>query len=151
MPALYNKLGISFQYPDNWRLDEEDALAGRQSVTVYSPGGAFWSVTLQLPAVDPQESAKTVADALRQEYEGAEVEPTAETVAGFDLVGYDLHFFYLDLISTVQIRSLRIAETTFTIVIEAEDQELAQLGRVMEAITVSLLTALGGSRHSRGL
>ena len=34
MPEKYEKLGISFQYPDNWTLDEEDALAGRNSVTV---------------------------------------------------------------------------------------------------------------------
>ena len=41
MPARFDKLGISFQYPENWTLDDSDALLGRKSVTVYSPGGRF--------------------------------------------------------------------------------------------------------------
>lgn len=151
MPARFEKLGISFQYPENWTLDEEDALAGRQSVTVYSPGGAFWSVAMQSPAIEPGEVAKTVAEALQQEYEEVEVTAAEETVAGQLLVGYDLNFFYLDLINTAQVRSLTLDQTTYTIVFQAEDRELAQIGRVMEAMTVSLLTGLQGDRISRGL
>ena len=37
MPAVYEKMGIRFMYPDNWTLDEEEALHGNQSVSVYSP------------------------------------------------------------------------------------------------------------------
>ena len=28
MPAHFDRLGISFQYPDNWTLDDSDALFG---------------------------------------------------------------------------------------------------------------------------
>ena len=58
MPATFEKLGISFQYPENWTLDEQDALAGRKSVTVYSPGGAFWTVAVHSKAADPAELAR---------------------------------------------------------------------------------------------
>ena len=53
MPLMYEKLGIAFQYPDNWELDEQDALLGEQSVAVYSPGGAFWCVAMQPGQVEP--------------------------------------------------------------------------------------------------
>ena len=49
MPAQFDSLGISFQYPENWTLDDSDALLGRKSITVYSPGGAFWAVVI-IPA-----------------------------------------------------------------------------------------------------
>ena len=55
MPAEFNKLGIRFLYPENWTLDEQEALEGNRSVTVYSPGGAFWSIAMHEPNVDPRE------------------------------------------------------------------------------------------------
>ena len=61
MPAHFDSLGISFQYPDNWTLDDSDALLGRKSVTVYSPGGAFWSVAIHSEAAEPAEPAKLAA------------------------------------------------------------------------------------------
>ena len=57
MPAHFDSLGISFQYPDNWTLDDSDALLGRKSVTVYSPGGAFWSVAIHSGTADPAKLA----------------------------------------------------------------------------------------------
>jgi len=60
MPAKFDKMGISFQYPENWTLDEEDALQGRDSVTVYTPGGGFWSVAVHPSTTDPDQLATTV-------------------------------------------------------------------------------------------
>ncbi|MGD0896891.1 MAG: hypothetical protein ABR915_03580 [Thermoguttaceae bacterium] len=143
MPAIFQKLGISFQYPENWTLDEQDARAGRGSVTVYSPGGAFWSVAVHSQPADPAEMSQLALDAMRQEYEGLEVEEAHETIAGHDLTGYDLNFFYLDLISTSGIRSLRVGRTTYTIFYQAEDREFDRVRRVFEAMTTSLLQGIG--------
>ena len=51
MPARFDSLGISFQYPDNWTLDDSDARLGRKSVTVYGPEGPFgpWPSMPALP------------------------------------------------------------------------------------------------------
>jgi hypothetical protein len=84
MAAVYDKLGIRFQYPENWTLDEKDALEGEESVTVYSPGGAFWSVVVHPRYRDPGDLAKAALEAMQQEYEGLESEPVEETVAGHD-------------------------------------------------------------------
>ena len=145
MPAVFEKLGISFQYPENWTLDESDVLAGRQSVTVYSPGGGFWSIAFGGESADPVDAAKVAVDAMQQEYEGVEVEKIEEIVAGHELIGYDMDFFYLDLISTAAIRCFRFAATTYTIFYQAEDREYQQIHRVFEAMTVSLLMGLDRS------
>lgn len=142
MPAKFEKLGISFQYPDNWTLDEEDAPAGGKSVTIYSPGGAFWSVALHPGSADPAQLAKVAVDAMRQEYEELEAEQTRETLAGRELIGYDLNFYYLDLTNTARIRCLRTDQTTLTIFCQAEDREFDRVELVFQAITTSLLGGL---------
>ena len=142
MPARFDSLGISFQYPDNWTLDDSDALLGRQSVTVYSPGGAFWSVAIHPGSADPAKLAAAVVETMKQEYEGLEAEPAEETVAGHELTGYDLAFYCLDLTNTALVRSLRIAQTTYTIFCQAEDREFERLRGVFQAMTTSLLSGL---------
>jgi len=142
MPVNFAKLGISFQYPDNWTLDEEDALAGRKSVTVYSPGGAFWSVAIHPRWADPAQLAQSAVDAMRQEYEHLDAEESREVIAGHRTVGYDLNFFALDLTNTAQVRCLRTDRATYTIFCQAEDREFAEIERVFQAMTASLLSSL---------
>jgi hypothetical protein len=142
MPVQFERLGISFQYPDNWTLDEEDAVAGRRSVTVYSPGGAFWSVAMHPPSADPARLARAAADAMRQEYEKIEAEEIHEALAGREMIGYDLNFFYLDLTNTARVRCLRTERTTYSIFCQAEDREFEQVQMVFQAMTTSLLSGL---------
>ncbi len=142
MPATFDNLGITFQYPDNWQLDEEEMARGQGAVTVFSPGGAFWSVALHGASVDPARMAQAALDAMRKEYDDLEAEPVNETIAGHALVGFDLNFFYLDLTNTAAIRSLRIAGTTYTIFFQAEDREYSEIGMVFAAMTLSLLQGI---------
>ncbi len=144
MTLKYDKLGVSFQYPDNWTLNEEDALAGRQSVTVYSPDGAFWTLALQPRAIDPAGATEAALEAMRQEYGAVEAEAVRENVAGRELAGYDLFFYYLDLINTAKIRTLQDQRMTYTIFCQAEDRDFDRLRMVFQAITVSLLQGLNG-------
>lgn len=142
MPAKFDSLGISFQYPDNWTLDDSDALLGRKSVTVFSPGGAFWSVTIHSEVADPAKLVAAVIKTMRQEYQELEAEEAQETVAGRDLAGYDLAFYCLDLTNTARIRSLRVGHSVYTVFCQAEDREFEQVKRVFQAITTTLLASL---------
>ena len=90
--------------------------------------------------------AQAALDAMRKEYEGLEAEPVRETVAGHELIGFDMNFFYLDLISTAGIRSLRAGGTTYTVFFQAEDREFAQIGQVFDAMTYSLLSGIGANK-----
>jgi hypothetical protein len=149
MPAVFDKLGISFQYPDNWTLDDSDALLGRRSVTVYSPGGGFWSVAVHPGTNDPEKMAAGVVDAMKKEYPGVEVDAMRETVLGRELVGFDLAFYYLDLTNTAVVRGLQADETTLTIFCQADDREFAQLERVFQAMTYSLISGMTKEAKSR--
>jgi hypothetical protein len=145
MPARFDRLGVSFQYPDNWTLDDSDARLGRQSVTVYSPGGAFWSVAVHSGSAEPAKLAAAVVEAMKKEYAWLEADETHETVAGHDLFGYNLAFYCLDLTNTAQVRSLRTALAAYTIFCQAEDREFERVQLVFQAITTSLLRFLQGA------
>lgn len=139
VPAVYDKLGIRFLYPDNWTIDEQEALEGNRSVAVYSPGGAFWSIALHAPDTDPEQLAATALATLQEEYAEAEFEPVVEEVEDYQLTGYDLNFFYLDLTNTALIRGFRTGDATCLVLCQAEDREYEQVEPVFRAITTSLL------------
>jgi hypothetical protein len=143
MAAKFDNLGISFQYPENWQLDEAEIRAGQSAVTIYSPGGGFWSVALHTAqTAQPAQMAQAALDAMRKEYDELDAEPVRETVAGHELVGFDLNFFCLDLTNTACIRSLRAGFTTYTVFYQAEDREYEQIGPVFAAITLTLLQSI---------
>ena len=142
MPREFRKLGIAFQYPDNWTLDEQDALSGHRSVTVYSSGGAFWSISIHPRSADPSKLAKAAVKAMQAEYEGLETVPTREVIAGHEMLGYDLSFFYMDLTNTALVRCLRSDRATYAVFCQAEDREFDEVRTVFQAITASLLSGL---------
>src|SRR6516225_7414763 len=67
MPAVFDHLGVQFQYPEGWSLEAGDEARGDE-VTVYSPGGAFWSLTIR-DGSDPAEMMDIVVEAMRDEYD----------------------------------------------------------------------------------
>lgn len=139
MPSVYEKLGIRFQFPDNWTLDEKDALQGDNSVTVYSPGGAFWSVAIHSSAVRPKEMCAAALKAMRETYEQLDAEQVEETVGGRDLFGYDLNFFCLDLTNSALIRAVTTERGNLLILCQADDREFAEVEPVFRAMMHSLL------------
>ncbi len=141
MAAVYDKLGIRFLYPENWTLDESAAVAGEQSVSVYSPGGAFWSIALHDPQTDPAELVATALQTLKAEYADCEAEPVHEQIAQQSIDGYDLNFFYLDLTSTALVRGFRTPAASCLLLCQAEDKEMERVGPVFRAITTSLLAS----------
>lgn len=141
MPAQFQRPDLSFLYPENWTVDE-DEVSGEQSVTVYSPGGGFWSVAVYHGSVDPLNLANAALEAMQNEYKDLEVQQVDETLAGRQISGYDLNFFLLDFTNTAQIRSLKCNRTAYTIFCQAEDREFEQIQRVFQAMTISLLNGL---------
>ena len=139
MPALYEKLGIRFQYPENWTLDEVEALEGNNSVAVYSPGGGFWSIMIHPPDASPEALVEAALSVMRQQYDDLDAEGVAETLAGRRLVGYNMNFFYLDLTSTALVRSFATDRAAYVVLCQADDREFADIELVFRAITASLL------------
>jgi hypothetical protein len=149
MPAEFRRLGVAFQYPENWTLDVQDALAGRRAVTVYSPGGGFWAVSVHPRSANPHSLAKAAVKAMQEEYEDLENCEVSQLVSGHQLVGYDLNFFYLDLTNTALIRCIRTARATYAVFCQAEDREFDRVHAVFDAMTTSLLSNLPPPEASR--
>lgn len=142
MPALFDKMGIRFTYPDNWTVDESSALEGSASVTVYSPTDSFWSVSLHPADTEPESLVRSGVAALRETYPELDVEETEETVKGREIVGADINFICLDLTNTAQIRVFEAANCVVVVYCQADDRDFDQLGPVFQAMTISLIAGM---------
>jgi hypothetical protein len=143
MPVVFNKLGIKFSYPENWSLDDAEAVEGGKSVTLYAPGGgAFWTVSAHPRKTEPLRLANAAVKALKEEYDSLESEPVSENVAGVQIIGYDFNFYCFDLTSTAAVRVVPGKRAMYTIFYQAEDREFAEVEHVFEAMLLSLIQSL---------
>ena len=138
----FHRFGLSFDHPDNWMVDTEDAEGRFATVTVYSPTGGFWSVSGHAPGGDPGQLADAVVSEMREEYRELDAEPAAETIGGRDLTGFDLNFYCLDLTNTAQVRTLATPVAIYLILAQAEDRDWDALAPVFAAITTSFVQGL---------
>lgn len=145
MPAVFDKLGIRFTYPDNWRLDESEALEGAATVTVYSPGGSFWTISLHPPDTPPADLVASAVKALRETYDELDVENVTDTAAGRELIGADVNFYCLDLTNTALVRAFDTKRFNGLILCQADDREFADIEPVFRAMTHSLLQGLASA------
>jgi hypothetical protein len=140
----FRRFGLAFHHPDNWMVDTEDAEGRFATVTVYSPGGGFWSVSGHAPGGDPSELAAAVVSEMREEYRELDAEPAAETIGGCRLTGFDLNFYCLDLTNTAQVRTLTSPAAIYLLLCQAEDRDWDELAPVFAAITTSFVKGLAG-------
>ncbi|MBQ1336964.1 MAG: hypothetical protein II561_00640 [Thermoguttaceae bacterium] len=96
----YNDLGVRFLYPANWFVRTETWDKGTYSITVDTPDGGFWSLSIYPKGVNLDTAALQAIDALKTEYDQVEKTEIHKYVADFELSGYEADFFYLDLTST---------------------------------------------------
>lgn len=138
MPAVYDKMGIRFLFPDNWTLDESEMLEGNNTVSVYSPDGAFWSITQHPPGLEPARLVSTAVDAMRQVYDALDEEPADASIEGREMVGREMNFYCLDLTNTAIARSFGTRRATYLVFCQADDREFEAVAPVFDAITRSL-------------
>jgi hypothetical protein len=98
MIDTFDRDGIRFQYPGNWRPDPDaaDETEGAWTVVLQSPGTAFLLVSLRPEADTPADLADQTLDALRADYRELDAENVVETLAGRVAVGHDVDFLTLD-------------------------------------------------------
>lgn len=141
MSAVYENFGVTFMYPENWQLSDEsgDVDAGAKTVTVNSPGGAFWTLNVYEPAIDPQDLADQFRVTMEAEYEGLESIATVEEIGAVKATGYDMDFYCLDFVVSARVRSLRVGKRTYVLSCQAETREFDKLLPVFGAMNYSLL------------
>ena len=142
MTAIYEQSGIRFLYPENWALDNRDDTGRPWSVSVHSPSGAFWSLTVYDDPAELAQIERESLEAVREEYSESIFETVAasEKLAGHELAGQDINFFYLDFLISARLRVFRIGDQSCVVLYQAEDRDFETLQRVFEAITLSLFS-----------
>ncbi|MCA9132292.1 MAG: hypothetical protein KDA45_04030 [Planctomycetales bacterium] len=128
-------MGISFLYPDSWKIEEE--VAG-DSVTVESSEGAFVSISRSPNLEDLQGALQAAQATMQEEYEEVERESCNLTIADQPLEGVILRFVFIDLIVCSQLLAFTHAGATYLVQIQAEDRDFDRLQPVFEAILTSL-------------
>jgi len=140
----FEQFGLAFDYPDSWSVDTTDSAGGHAAVTVYSPEGAFWSVSAHAPGGEAQELSAAVVGQMRDEYRDLDSESASDTVAGQTLPGYDINFLCLDLTNTAAVRTLETPDAIYLFFCQAEDREWERISHVFAAMTTSFVTSLAG-------
>ncbi|NDC64005.1 MAG: hypothetical protein EBZ59_08510 [Planctomycetia bacterium] len=138
----FDRFGLAFDYPENWSVDTGDAEGRFAAVTVYSPGGAFWSVSGHAPGGDSSRLAEAILLEMRREYRDLDSEAAVDEVGGRSLPGFDLNFYCLDLTNTAQIRTLETPGAIYLIHCQAEDREWETVQPVFAAMTASFVDGL---------
>lgn len=139
----HDRLGLSFDYPDNWSLDTDVADPSAPAVTVSSPDGGFWSVSAHEQGADPDRLARAVRDQMRSEYRDLDLESAVEDVGGRSLGGFDFNFYCLDLTNTARVRAFATPAATYVLFCQAEDREWDRVAHVFAAMTASFVRSLG--------
>ncbi len=141
MSQEYESEGISFRYPDDWRLDREESEDG-WTVLLQSPGTAFFTLTCDRSGASTEEIAQAALDALQTEYPALESSAKIETLAGQMAIGHDIQFFSLDLTNTCWTRSIYCASGAVLVLCQTNDLELEKYEPILRAIRASLTIEL---------
>ena len=137
MSKQFREGGVSFRYPENWRLEREESETG-WTVSLQSPQTAFVVVSCDGTMPSAEDVARTTLEALQSDYPGLEADPAVDTLAGQMAVGHDIRFFSFDLTNTCWTRSLYSESGTLLVLCQANDLELDDYEPVMRAICSSL-------------
>ena len=145
MPTVFDQLGIRFEYPDNWLVDQESldpTTADGEQVVVSSPNTAFWQLSKHPHEAELEGLFDEALSALRSVYDEMEVVPAHDTLDDREVSGFDVSFYCLDYTNTSWLRGFKTPEATYLVLCQAEDRELERAGPVFRAMLASVLRNL---------
>lgn len=139
MSAVYDKLGVRFIYPEGWKVTEDVTTEQPRTLSLESPGGGTWEMLLYDDGTTPNKLAADVLDTMCQEYEGLESSVWSGRFDDVDVVGYEMYFYYLDLLINCRAVAATFGSHTVLFLWQAEDRTFGELEPVFRAITTCLL------------
>ena len=141
----YNHHNIYFAYPENWTLEENDIETAEGSVSVSDIHGAFWTLKKYPFGTDPDTIVREVIEMMQSEYSDIEWDRFEKVFFGKSVVGFEMTFFYLDLMNLATVLCFEQDGQMFTVFWQTGNQliildnDTIPVEKVMEAITYSLL------------
>lgn len=141
----YDKADVYFVYPENWVLDESDIETADGSVQLSNDNGAFWILKKHPFGTDPTEIAAEALRTMRAEYQDMEVDRIDRVEFEKNIVGFEMTFFYLDLMNLACIQCFEESGIVYAVFWQTGNQliihsgEMVPVEKVLEAMTISLL------------
>ena len=145
MPAVFDQLGVHFEYPDNWSVDEASlnpSTSEGEQVVISSPETAFWQLSKHPSEAELENLFDEALSALRSVYKEIEVEPAQDTLEDREIEGFNVNFYCLDFTNTSWLRGFKTPGATYLLLCQAEDRELERVGPVFRAMLASMLRHL---------
>lgn len=133
----YTGHGVVFQYPTDWALTEDET-DGEVTVSLQTPGAAFWSLTVFADRPSAEDVLGAVLTAYRDEYPELDIYAISTSICRLPAEACDLDFVCLDLVSSAALRSFESLTRTFLIVYQGQDRELERFRTEFERIIASL-------------
>ncbi|MDR0703428.1 MAG: hypothetical protein LBF88_00395 [Planctomycetaceae bacterium] len=141
----YNSNGIHFGYPENWIMEESEMATAAGSIQLTNGDGAFWLLKKYPFGTNPDEIAKEALTVMQEEYDDMEVDRFDRILFDKTITGFEMTFFYLDLMNFAKILCFEQDGLTFAVFWQTGNQliirndESVPVEKVLEAVTFSLL------------
>src|SRR5215217_5608860 len=130
---------ILIRYPDDWSAETvEDPESGGWTVTVSSPGTAFFMMSLQPDANDSGDLSDQTLETLKSEYKEFEAEEVMETICGLPAIGFNADFLTLDTTISCRVRCLNTFAGPLLLLSQVSDLDRDQNDPELRAIVASL-------------
>jgi hypothetical protein len=133
----FDRDGISFRYPANWRVETEEGEGG-WTVTLTSPETAFAVISLRPDARDPADLADQTFDAIKGEYKELDADNAVQTIAGQIAIGHDIDFMTVDTPTECRTRCIETPAGPLLILCQSSEYDRERNDPVLRAIVASL-------------
>jgi len=152
MTAVYDKLGLKFLYPENWKLTEDseigalptsDDIGSPKIITLETPdGGTSWSVHVYGAGVDGAAVLKETLASMQEMYEDLEIAPHSQAFGEIEGTGVECMFYCLDFLIRSQLHLVQTNDYLLLFWSQAEDRAFEAQHIVFQALAVSLLQSV---------
>ncbi len=133
----FERDGVRFQYPANWRIDLEEGDDG-WTATVQSPDTAFAVVSLRSEAANAAQVADETLGVLRTEYKELDAETAVDSLAGQPAIGHDIDFVTLDTAISCWTRCVDTSAGPLLVMGQTSEYDREQNEPVLRAIRASI-------------
>ena len=143
MTAVYDKLGLNFMYPENWKLTDSADDSIPHEITVDSPdGAAMWSVHIYPDGTHPDRLLEQTWETLRETYPDLELSDLEASSNEQSIEGQEALFYCLDFLVRARLQVFEKDQRRVLAWYQAEDREFEKMDLVFQAMTTSLLQSM---------
>lgn len=142
MTATYEKHGLKFLYPENWKLTDGHATELPFHVEIETPSGGLWSVNVYSHESDADKLLADAVAGIQSTYDDVEVSDADSDFEAYESKGVDAYFYCLDFIVTARVRVIEVESYKLVMLYQAESRDFDQQLDVFRAITMSMLQSI---------